>query len=46
MAALGAGSSLASLYLARRAERVRSGTPDEGHQRYHRWARGTLLLGG
>lgn len=48
MAALGAGSTLASIVLARRAERVRraGGGLEDEHQRYHRWARRTLLVGG
>jgi NRE family putative nickel resistance protein-like MFS transporter len=48
MAALGAGSSLAALVLARRAEAstgvMRS--PRGRHLRYHRWAEGTLVAGG
>jgi NRE family putative nickel resistance protein-like MFS transporter len=48
MAALGAGSTLASIALARRADRVRraGGGPEDEHLRYHRWARRTLLVGG
>lgn len=48
MGALGAGSSIASIVLARRADGVRGdgGAPMEEHLRYHRWARRTLLAGG
>lgn len=47
MGALGAGSSIASIVLARRAEGVRGGgaAMDE-HLRYHSWAQRTLLVGG
>jgi NRE family putative nickel resistance protein-like MFS transporter len=47
MAAVGAGSSLAALVLARRATAARgTGTEAEQHRRYHRWAERTLLWGG
>lgn len=47
MGALGAGSSIASVILARRADGVRGGGPPmDAHLRYHRWARRTLLAGG
>lgn len=47
MGALGAGSSLASIILARRADGVRGGgAPMDEHLRYHRWAGRTLLAGG
>lgn len=47
MAAVGLGSSLTALLLARRAERARrDADPARAHLRYHGWAERTLLIGG
>lgn len=47
MGAVGIGSSIAALLLARRATRVRAeGSTMQRHIEYHRWAERTLLAGG
>lgn len=47
MGAVGIGSSIAALLLARRATRVRAeGSTKQRHIEYHRWAERTLLAGG
>ncbi len=47
MGAIGLGSSIAALWLARRGERARAeGAGLDDHLGYHRWAERMLLLGG